>query len=238
MPTSVYLIDDHPLVRAGLAAVLGQAGYIIGGTADDVAKALLDPALSACAVVVLDLALGEGDSTALIPSLVAPNRGVLVCSMYEDAPRVRKVFGAGATGYVTKGETAQCLLQAVAEVSAGRRYFSPRVEAALLADKPHDHSTLNWHHLTDREREVVCMLADGAGAEVIARYLSISPRTVEAYYARIAARLAIQGVKELRRLAILAARSGQLSPTAGRNAAPDTIDDPIRRPPSPTGHGT
>ena len=216
MPTSVYLIDDHPLVRAGLAAVLGQAGYIIGGTADDVAKALLDPALSACGVIVLDLALGENDSTALIPSLIAPNRGVLVCSMYDDAPRVRKVFGAGATGYVTKRETAQCLLQAVEEVSAGRRYLSPRIEAALLADKTHDQCTVDWHRLTDREREVVCMLGDGAGVEVIAGYLSISPRTVEAYYARIATRLAIQGVRKLRRLAILAAHSGQLSPTASR----------------------
>ena len=225
MPIYVYLIDDHPLVRAGLAAVLGQAGYIIGGTADDVGKALLDPALVACGVIVLDLSLGEGDSTAHIPSLIAPNRWVLACSMHEDAPRIRKVFGAGATGYVTKRETAQCLLQAVEEVSAGRRYLSPRIEAALLADKTNDQSTVNWHRLTDREREVVCMLGDGAGVEVIAGYLSISPRTVEAYYARIATRLAIQGVKELRRLAIMAAHSGQLSPTASRDAARDTIDD-------------
>ena len=214
MPTSVYLIDDHPLVRAGLAAVLGQAGYTIGGTAGDVDKALLDPALSACRVVVLDLALGDGDSTGLIPRLATPTRRVLACSMYEDAPRIRKVFAAGATGYVTKRETAQCLLHAVAEVSAGRRYVSPRVESALLSEGHENSAAVNWRLLTDREQEVACLLSEGAGVDDIARQLAISPRTVEAYYTRISSKLAIQGVKELRRLTILAARSGELCATA------------------------
>lgn len=217
MSISVYLIDDHPLVRAGLATVLGQAGYLIGGAAGNVANALSDPAMSTCDVVVLDLALGEDDATGLIPSLATPNRRVLACSMYEDAARVRKVFAAGATGYVTKRETAQCLLEALAEVSAGRRYVSPRIEAVLLADEPQDQPAVNWLCLAGREHEVACMLGEGAGAETIARRLSISPRTVEAYYARINARLAIQGVKELRRLAIIAARTGQLRPPAGGN---------------------
>lgn len=210
MALSLYLIDDHPLVRTGLVTVLEQAGHTIVGMADDVDKALADLNLARCGVVVLDLSLGSGDATRDIPRLAEGGRRVMACSMHEDAVRVRRVFAAGATGYVTKREAAQCLLEAVAEVAAGRRYVSPRIQAALLADEPPEQRCVNWECLSDREREVVWMLSEGISAEEIAQRLSISPRTVEGYYARINLKLAISGVKELRRLAIMAAREGHL----------------------------
>ena len=210
MSISIYLIDDHPLVRMGLASLLAQAGYTIGGMAAGGDQALADANLSACDAVVLDLSLEDGDATGLIPQLTAHGQRVLACSMHEDATRVRKAFSAGATGYVTKRETAEHLLDAVAEVVAGRRYISPRAEAALLHDRPLEQPGVNWQCLSEREREVVRMLGEGIAAEDIARNLAISPRTVEAYYARVMSKLGIPGVKHLRRLAISASQKGEL----------------------------
>lgn len=210
MALSLFLIDDHPLVCAGLGTVLAQAGHRIAGTAGDVAKALSDPAFAGCHVVVLDLSLAGGDATEHLAGLIAPGRRVLVCSMHEEPARIRKAFAAGASGYVTKRETAGCLLDAVTKVAAGERYVSPRVQAVLLADDSQQSSTMDCSGLSERERDVMSLLSEGAGPEDIARQLFISPRTVESYYTRISEKLGIRGAKELRRLAIIAAREGRL----------------------------
>jgi DNA-binding NarL/FixJ family response regulator len=189
---------------------LTQAGHTIAGVAGDVEKALSDPGLAGCQVVVLDLSLGDGDATRHVARLTGAGRRVLACSMHEEAARIRRAFAAGVSGYVTKRETAQHLLEAVARVAAGEDYVSPRVQAALLADGPQEPRALDLSCLSDRERDVLRLLSEGAGPENIARELSISPRTVEGYYARINEKLGIRGAKDLRRLAIMAAREGQL----------------------------
>lgn len=210
MTTSLFLIDDHPLVCAGLVTVMKQAGHVIAGVAGDVEMALLDPGFAACQVVVLDLSLGGDDATKQMPRLLGPGRRVLACSMHEEAVRIRRAFAAGATGYVTKRETAQYLLEAVAKVAAGERYVSPRVQAALLADCPQEPNATDCSRLSDREREVFALLGEGAGPEEIARRLFISSRTVESYHIRIGEKLGVSGTRELRRLAIAAARDVHL----------------------------
>jgi DNA-binding NarL/FixJ family response regulator len=122
----IFLVDDHPLVRQGLALLLEQAGFAIGGEADGAQGMLAHPGLASAQVVVLDLTLGPASGLELIPTLCRRGLRVVVYSMHEEAAIVRRALVAGASGYVTKGEAALSLVEAIRAVLAGGNYISPR----------------------------------------------------------------------------------------------------------------
>jgi len=128
---TVFLVDDHPLVRQGLALMLEQAGFAAGGEADSNNSALDHTGLRAAQVVVLDITLGQASGLDLIPELRRMDLEVVIYSINEDPAFVGRALAAGAAGYVTKRETAQSLVEAVRTVAAGGRYVSPRAAAAL-----------------------------------------------------------------------------------------------------------
>ena len=200
----IFLVDDHPLVRAALAQLLAGAGFAPVGQAGAPAEALAHPALAASRLAVVDLALGEENGFDLIRKLRARGLAVLVYSMHEGPNAIRRALDAGAGGYVTKREAAESLATAIRAVLGGTRYLSPRAEAALQELTP-----LNG--LSGQQRQIYRLLGQGAANEDIARQLGISVRTLESYCVRIMDKLGVQGVKELRRRAIrdaLAAGTG------------------------------
>jgi len=128
---SVFLVDDHPLVRRGLVLLLEQAGLAIAGEAENAPSALAHPRLASAQVVVLDLGLEPASGLELIPALCQRGLRVVVYSMHDEASIVRRTLAAGSAGYVTKGEAAQSLIEAIHAVLAGRHYLSPAAAAAL-----------------------------------------------------------------------------------------------------------
>ncbi len=130
-PITVFLVDDHPLIRQGLTLVLEQGGCTVGGEADGIRAALDHPGLSSAQVVLLDILLEQASGMDLIPELCRRGLRVVVYSMHEDPAVVRRALAAGAMGYVTKREAAQSLIEGIGAVVAGGRYISPRAADAL-----------------------------------------------------------------------------------------------------------
>ena len=194
-PPRLFLVDDHPLVRAALAQLLAGAGFAPAGQAGTPAEALAHPALAASRLAVVDLALGEEGGIDLIRKLRARGMAVLVYSMHEESHVIRRALEAGAGGYVTKREAAESLATAIRAVLAGSCYLSPSAAAALQELTPLD-------GLSGQQQQIYRLLGQGAANEDIARQLGISVRTLESYCVRIMDKLGVQGVKELRRRAI------------------------------------
>lgn len=205
----VFIVDDHPAVREGLAVLLERRHITICGAADDAGPALASIEAARPDVVLVDLSLERGSGERLVEQLHSRGMTVLVYSMHEDSMRVKRAFAAGADGYVTKREGAQVLTQAIREVVAGRRYLSERARDSLLgAGQELDAAGAPRVNLSDREALVLRRLGDGDSNEEIGRMLHISPRTVETYCGRIMEKLALTGMKELRRYAIQQAHQG------------------------------
>lgn len=196
----VFLVDDHPLVRQGLTAVLAQAGFTVCGEAGNGSETLHHPQLASADVAILDLALGEENGVDLIAALRERGIRVLVYTMYEEPSRVTGALAAGAGGYVTKREVGQYLVEAVHEVLAGKLYVSPRAASGLANQAAK--RCVDDVSLSEQQRHVYRLLGEGASADEIAAELQLSPRTVESYCARMIEKLGLTGMKELRRQAI------------------------------------
>ena len=191
----IFLVDDHPLVRAALMRLLEDAGFTVTGQAGKGTEALAHPGLSFSRLALVDLSLGEESGVDLIRRLRESGLLVLAYSMHEGSNVVRRTLEAGADGYVTKRESAEELLEAIADVLAGRRHLSPRVAAVLKEPGP-------LETLSGQQRQIYHLLGQGFSNEKIAQQLGISGRTLESYFVRILDKLSEPGVKELRRRAI------------------------------------
>lgn len=132
----MFLVEDHPAVRQGLALLLGQNGITLCGSADSVRSAADGIASTDPTVVILDLALGGEDGLALIAWLREGGRTtpVLIYSIFEDAPHVTAALKAGASGYVTKQADPGHLIAAVRAVAERRRYLDPAAASAAGTD--------------------------------------------------------------------------------------------------------
>lgn len=197
-PIRIFLVDDHPLVRAALEQLLAGHGHAVSGQAGSPAETLAHPALTRSHLVVVDLALDKENGMSLIPALRARRTPVLVYSMHESAHIIRQALAAGALGYVTKREAADSLLAAIHAVRQGEIYLSPRAAAALRTESP-------LAGLSGQQLQIYRRLGQGLANEEIARQLGISVRTLESYCVRIMDKLGVQGAKELRQHAIRAA---------------------------------
>lgn len=195
--STVFLVDDHPLVRQGLSLLLSQSGFVVSGEADSREATLAHPALGTTQVVVLDLTLDHATGLDLIPVLCRRGLRVVVYSMHEDPVLVQRALAAGAMGYVTKREAAQSLPAAVRTVVSGGTSISPRAAAALA-----QHAAAP--ELSRQQQQLFELLGQGCTTEEIAARLHVSPRTVETYCTRLMDKLGVNGMKELRRQAIAA----------------------------------
>jgi DNA-binding NarL/FixJ family response regulator len=195
----VVLVDDHAIVRTGLKAVLGAArdievvGEAGGGTA---AVALL--AGLAADVVVMDISMADGDgisATRAITSAGGTCARVLVLTMHGEEAYLEAVLEAGASGYLVKSTADRELVEAVRAVARGDVYVRPAAAGVLAqgARKREERASdlARFERLTDRERAVMQLIAQGYTAPEIGEQLAISPKTVDTYKQRVNEKLGL-----------------------------------------------
>jgi two-component system response regulator NreC len=189
---TVVIVDDHALVRSGLRLLLdGEDGISVedeGGTADDAVRLAR---LHKPDVVLLDVTMPGRSGLEAAPEILeaAPNAKILVLSMQDDPSYVRQAFSAGATGYLLKEAADAELVAAVREVAGGGRYVHPALGARLAAAEAEAHARAAADPLSEREREVLRLLALGHTNQEIAKMLFISVRTAETHRAHIMQKL-------------------------------------------------
>jgi two-component system response regulator NreC len=206
MTIRVLVVDDHAVVRAGLRLLLdGQDDIETIAEAGDVREALFETRATKPDVILMDVMLGTGKSGIdATPEMLheAPNSKVLILSMQDDPRYVREAFAAGASGYVLKEAADTELVTAVREVAAGGRYVHPALGARIAAADADAERSAAEDPLSDREREVLRLLALGHTNQEIAKMLFVSVRTAETHRAHIMQKLRISTRAELVRYAI------------------------------------
>lgn len=208
----IILVDDHPLVRKGLAEVLQcEPDFLVCGEAEDRLGALQMAVATKPDLAIGDLGLKNSYGLDLIKDLRArfPNLLVLVVSICDELLFAERALRAGACGYVGKEEAATCVVEAARRVLRGDVYVSRRVTAQMasrLAGRPHTGLVPALHTLSDRELEIFEMLGKGFSRQQVAGRLHLGVNTVETYRARIKQKLHLRDAVELLQYAI---RSGR-----------------------------
>lgn len=209
-PVTVMVVDDHPIWREGVARDLAEAGFDVVATADGVEAARRRAAAVRPAVILMDMQLPDGNGAeATVGVLTAsPKSTVLVLSASAEREDVLEAIKAGATGYLVKSASAAELVSAVHATAAGQAVFTPGLAGLVLgeyrriAGTTTDDSAADVPRLTDRETEVLRLVAKGLSAKQIATRLSLSHRTVENHVQATLRKLQLANRVELTRYAI------------------------------------
>jgi DNA-binding NarL/FixJ family response regulator len=205
---NVLLIDDQNVVREALAhALAAQRGIDAVIQAESAREALAVLGRQRCHVAVLELSLGDRAGTEVIREMKSTGDiKVIVLSTYRDEFRVAEAMRAGADGYLSKRARLSDLVEAIGTVTRGRTAVSPDVSAAMVRAlqrrDAQDGGVVAT--LSERERQVLRLLAMGSSAKEVAAHLAISVKTVETHRARLCAKVATHSVADLTRLAVRA----------------------------------
>lgn len=210
----VFLVDDHPLVREHLTALIQrEADLEVCGEAADAPTALELISRQSPDLVILDISLKQSNGLELIKDLKQrwPKLPVLVLSMHDEMLYAERSLRAGALGYITKEEATVNVLSAVRKVLGGEVYLSERMAGRVMkrmVSGAKDELGSPLEVLTDRELEVFQMLGRGMGTRQIAEELRLGIKTVESYRARIKEKLQLQDGNQLLQHAIQWVQSG------------------------------
>lgn len=206
----ILICDDHALVRSGLRKLLEcEPDLEVVGEAADADEAIDRSRAVAPDVLLLDVVLPGRSGIDALPDILAaaPGTRVLMLSMQNDAVYVRNAFAAGASGYVLKDAADAELVEAIHAVYYGRRYVHPLLGARLAAVETTAAGRAARDLLSNREHEILRLLALGHTNQEIAKELFLSVRTVETHRARIVKKLGVNTRAELVRYALA---SGEL----------------------------
>jgi len=217
----ILLVDDHPLVRRGVADVLAREPDMrVCGEASDVAEALKELERAQPDLVLVDLTLKSGHGIELIEKikLSHPRVKTLVSSMHDEMLFAERVLQAGAMGYITKQEPPEMLVAAIRQVLRGEVYLSSRMTSRLLhrvatGSVPREDPV---SALSNREIEVFEMLGQGQTIQQIAARLHLSPKTIETHREKIKQKLNLRTSAELNRRAVqwVLERGWSVNPTS------------------------
>jgi two-component system response regulator NreC len=210
MSVTVVLADDHPLVRQGVRRLLEREEFELLGEASDGVEVIGLAQQFRPDVVVLDLAMPtlNGLGAAREIARVSPRTKIILLTMYTEEHHVLEALRAGVKGCVSKTQAPEHLLQAIREVCDGGVYLSPRVSGAVVqgylakTEPPYD-------PLTNRERQVLQLIAEGKTSKEIAVILGMTVRTAESHRSSLMEKLDIHSTAELVRYAI---RRGLVEP--------------------------
>jgi two-component system response regulator NreC len=201
----VLVVDDHAVVRAGLRLRLDAEEDIEAvGEAGSGREAVLEARAVKPDVILLDLVMPDGTGLEVLPTLLheGPESKVLILSMQDDPEYVRQAFSAGASGYVLKEAADTEVVAAIREVAGGGRYVNPALGARLVTAETEAARRADADPLSDREHEVLRLLALGHTNQEIAKQLFISVRTAETHRAHIMRKLGLASRAELVRYAL------------------------------------
>ena len=204
-PLRVILADDHTLVRAGIRRILeSQPGFDVVAEAHDGASAIEAMRRTDADLLVLDLKMEGLDGIAVlgVAKKERPALKVIVLTMHAEREYVTRAMAEGADGYLLKDSAVQDLHAAIENVRAGRRYFSPAIQHEIAETLRRRSDAQPIDMLTDREREVLVLLARGLATKEIASQLDIGTRTVETHRANLMRKLGVKSVALLTQVAI------------------------------------
>lgn len=196
----VILVDDHQIVRRGMRQLLAEGGDIeVVGEAGDYAELSQLLRGQSCDVLLLDISIPGRNGIEIIKSLREQHPGlrILILTMYPEEQYAVRALKAGAAGYLTKSSAPESLLEAIRQVAAGRRFITPKSAEAIAASIGENEARAPHELLSDREFQTLRMLASGRKLSEIALELSLSPKTVSVYRARVLEKMKLRTTAEL-----------------------------------------
>jgi len=199
------VVDDHAVVREGLKRIIAEnPGMAVTAEAGDGHEALKVIQSEPCDVVLLDITMPNRNGLDVLKQLhsESPRLPVLVLSMHAEDQYAVRVLRAGAAGYLTKESAPAKLVQAIRKVVRGGKYVSPTLAEKLVFDLDSDATKAPHQILSDREYQVLCMIASGKTVTQIADELTLSVKTISTYRVRILEKLSMKNNAELTRYAI------------------------------------
>jgi DNA-binding NarL/FixJ family response regulator len=199
----IMVVDDHPIVRQGLALLINrEPDMVVCGEAEEAMGAMHVLASARPDVLILDISLNGPDGIDLLKTLrtTHPALPVLILSMHDELIYAERALRAGANGYIMKQEATEKVLVAVRRILAGDIYVSQRISNQMLKHYVTGSGVVrnsSVSDLSDRELEVFRLIGDGHGTRQIAEELHVSVKTVESYQAHIKEKLSLRSAREL-----------------------------------------
>jgi len=200
---TVLLVDDHAVLRQGLRVLLERERFKVVGEAADGLEAIDVAEKAQPNFVVLDLAMPTLNGVSAVRGILkaAPGTKVILLTMHTEEYQILEAFRAGVKGCVSKGQAAEQLIEAIREVGAGRVYMSPTISGAVVQAYLAK-TDLRYDPLTDRERQVLQLIAESKTTKEVAVILGISVKTAETHRAKLMEKLDIHSTAGLVRYAI------------------------------------
>ncbi len=195
------IVDDHTIMRDGLQAMLSaESDFEVVGTVADGREAVRHVELMDPDVILMDLTMPRTGGIEAISRIkrTRPHIKIVALTFHKEDKYIHATLEAGADAYVLKDDSRTELFTALASITAGKRYLSPsicdRVVAGYLAGGDGNSEDPTWEILTQREREVIKLIAEGNKTKEIAEYLSLSPKTVEKHRTNLMKKLDLHNV--------------------------------------------
>jgi len=201
----IIIADDHPIVRAGMKQIISEASdLVVADEAGDGHKLLSKTRAADFDVVILDISMPHIDGLDVLKQLKIekPKLPVIVLSIHPEDQYALRVLKAGASGYVTKASAPDELINAIRKVYRGGKYISPAIAEKLAFQLDANFEEMPHEVLSDREYQVLCMLASGKTVTEMAEELALSVKTISTYRARILEKMDMKNNAELIHYAI------------------------------------
>jgi two-component system invasion response regulator UvrY len=196
----IIIADDHPIVRAGMKQIISEASDMkVADEAGDGRQLLHKIRTEKFDVVILDITMPHIDGLDVLKQLKIekPKMPVIILSIHPESQYALRVLKAGASGYVTKTSAPDELINAIRKVNRGGKYISASVAEKLAFQLEADFEEMPHEALSDREYQVLCMLASGKTVTEIADELALSVKTVSTYRSRILEKMSMKNNAEL-----------------------------------------
>jgi DNA-binding NarL/FixJ family response regulator len=202
---TVLIVDDHDIVREGLKQIVLETGdIVVGGEARTGAEAMQKARAGKWDVVILDLNLPDRPGLDVLAQIraLAPQLPVLILSMHRQVSYAARVLKAGAHGYVSKDSAREHLVPAIRKLARGERFLTPAFAEGLAFELMDGAGAMQHERLSDREFQILSLIAGGKPPREIAAELNVSVKTVGTHRARILAKMGLKNNAEIVQYAI------------------------------------
>ncbi|CAG0947377.1 Response regulator UvrY [Anaerolineae bacterium] len=202
---NILIADDHVLVREGLKKIIkSESDMTICGEASNASEVFERVSDAGTDIVLLDISMPGSTGLEVLERLKRdhPKLPILILSMHPEDSFAVRAFKAGAAGYITKGSAVEELVQAIRKIVGGGKYVTPTLAEKLASELETDHTRLPHEMLSNREFQIMRLIAAGKKISAIAEELALAPSTVNTYRVRILEKMNMRSNAELTRYAV------------------------------------